>query len=445
MRKPCFAALTSLGLLIAGFGLSAALADESKGRCKVYTLDNRVLEGDVKEDGDSYVIERSKGITVRLKKTEVRKLEAISEASNTEPGSTGGSSLRRRAVTNEEIAEILGSDDVELSELDPSATIDLMKEIPLDPSGLQEMFSVAGPKAKHLLTKHFVIVYTSETDAARRLAARLDSVYEWCAKLANQLELQKRLPRYKLEIYYFGTFDEYDKYQTVMGLRNVGFIGFYSHVNNRSAFFDMLTWPPFAQQLEAARQPGVDAKTRLGVETKIGRLVEHNNFEVVQHEAAHHVHYNIGIFTKFGDTPRWMSEGLATMFEVPPSGSGGSLGSLNHTRLYNFRRVWGEKGERLPDMKTFLLNDGLFFQLGWSGYLIGWTVNQYLYRTQPDKFKQWMQLLGERESYEEVSVADRLAQFEDIFGEVNDIWVKKYIDYIASLELRRDVLPPEWP
>lgn len=442
MNRALIATATAIALLAAGFGMSTAAAQESKGRCKIYTVNNKVYEGDVKLDGDTYSIEPSKGIVIRLRKTEVRRIEPLGNATE-KPGNNSESSLKRRPITDEEIAEILGSDDLHLSELDPRETIDLNQELPIDPVGLQEMYSVAGPKAKHLETKHFVIVYTSDLDQARKLASRLDSVYDWCVKFSDMLELNKTLPKHKLEIYYFGTFEEYDKYQTVMGFRQGGAIGFYHPINNRSAFFDMMTYPPFKQQLEAVRQPGVDGKTRLQVETKIARLVEHNNFEVVQHEAAHHVHFNIGIFTQFGDTPRWMTEGLATMFEVPPSRTGGSLGSLNHYRLYNYRRFWGEKGERLPDMKTFLLNDGMFFQLGYSGYLIGWSVNQYLYRTQPEKYKKWMQLLGQREAFENVTVSDKLAQFEDIFGEVDDIWVKKYKDYIASLELKKEDLPPD--
>lgn len=442
MNKALIAATAGVLVLLAGFGMSSAAAQEDKGRCKIYTVDGKEYEGNVTLDGDTYHIERSKGIVIRLRKTEVRKIEPLA-APGVNPAVGPNGSLKRRPVTDEEIAEILGSDDLRLSELDPKETIDLNQEIPLDPIGLQEMYSVAGPKAKHLLTKHFVIVYTSDLEQARKLAARLDSVYDWCVKYSDLLELNKTLPKYKLEIYYFGDFEEYDKYQTVMGFRAGGAIGFYSRVNNRSAFFDMMTYPPFKQQLEAVRQQGVDGKTRLQVETKIARLVEHNNFEVVQHEAAHHVHFNIGIFNQLGDTPRWMTEGLATMFEVPPSTTGGSLGSLNHYRLYNFRRYWGEKGERLPDMKTFLLNDGLFFQLGYSGYLIGWSLNQYLFRAKPEGYKKWMQLLGRRESFEEVSTADRLSQFEDIFGEVDDIWVKKYNDYIANLELKKADLPPD--
>ncbi len=445
MRRHWFAALAigaGIALSLPGSPITAALAQDFPGTYRVHRISGSPLEGEVTEDGDSYRVKVKAGIVVTIKKSEVRKLEAVE--SDSSPAEAPNGSLRR-PVTDAELEAVLGSEDIELTHLDPSENVDLLAELPQNPVSEQEMLRITGPKGKLLYTKHFVVAYTSDIESARKLASRLDSVFAWHVKFMDMLDLPKIRPASKLEIFYFGTFDEYDKYQTVNGFREMGAIGFYMRTNNRSSFFDMRTWPPFAAQLESAKDPSVDWRERQRIQNRVLQLVEHNNLEVVQHEAAHHIQFNIGVFPKLGDMPRWVTEGMATMFEVPPSEVGASLGALNHYRLFQFRQIWGPRGQRLPQLRQFILNDNIWFNFGGASYPAGWAINQYLFRQHPEGFKKWMHLMAQREDNEQVSVSDKLAQFEDIFGEVDEIWESKFYDYLEGLELKTSHLPVEGP
>jgi hypothetical protein len=209
----------------------------------------------------------------------------------------------------------------------------------------------------------------------------------------------------------------------------------------------MSKFPPYVPYLEQVNDPSVDSKRRQEIAGKMKRIIEHQNLEVVQHEAAHHIHFNIGIFPKGGDFPRWQTEGLATMFEVPPSEVGASFGSINHTRLSQIRQFYGPRGEGLPPMRDFILNDGLFFQMGGAAYPIGWAINYHLLQNKRDAFRQWMLLMGQREDdwQTQVTVAERSEQFEELFGTINDDWVKAFNDFIASVQLRPSIVPPDFP
>ncbi len=46
----------------------------------------------------------------------------------------------------------------------------------------------------------------------------------------------------------------------------------------------------------------------------------HQNADVIIHEATHQTAFNTGVHRRFGQTPKWVAEGLATMFEGPACG-----------------------------------------------------------------------------------------------------------------------------
>src|SRR4029078_5567727 len=75
------------------------------------------------------------------------------------------------------------------------------------------------------------------------------------------------------------------------GLRpNSAILGYYSPATNRILMFD-----------SAGSSSGADWTT---------------NADTIIHEAAHQSAFNTGVHTRFGDSPRWLAEGLGTMFEA---------------------------------------------------------------------------------------------------------------------------------
>ena len=413
---------------------------------RVIQTNGKEIIGAVTVLPNDYEVKVGSGITVKIPKNSVHKLIAVEESSDSSDSEQP--SAFRRMITEEEIDAVLGSGNIELGPPDVDTNVDLMAPLPVDEISVREMEKIAGKDAKRYPTDHFILVYTSDKEQAQQLGSRLESVYKWAVKYMEMLDIpHTERPDAKLEIFFFGTHQEYDAYQRYNGWSSMGAIGFYMRTNNRSAFFDMMTYPPYRGIQERAKDPQTPPQERRRLTNTLKRLIEHENLEVVQHEAAHHIHFNIGIYPKGGDIPRWMSEGLATMFEVPPSGLGASLGATNHYRLFHFRRTFGDRGERLPPMRQFILNDGVFFQLGFHGYSIGWALNHYLYRTQREKYAEWMRLLAKRpdDFTQRVETSEKQEQFEDIFGEIDDEWVKKFNDFIGDIQLDPKGLPPEMP
>lgn len=433
-------------------------AAQDLGKMRIQDMKGRWYVGRVEELPDAYEIRQDNGITTTLRKSEVKAIRSVEEVTEAEP--TGyeayaAASSFRRHVVDDEIAELLEGITIDTSDIIESAG-DMLSDLPVDEDSVDEMKRLAGARDDQVLLKpHFALVYTSSDDEARRLASRLESVYRWNVKFLKMLKLQPTRPEHKLEIFYFGTHKEFEAYSVNTSGSPSGALGFYRPSDNRSAFFELSTYPPIAFWLEQAKDTRRPYKQRQIARNKLNQWVEFNNMKVIQHEAGHHIHFNIGLFPRdvfmdpdsFDSLPRWLVEGTTMMFEFPPSRAGASLGTVNHGRLDEFDKIYGRKDEhrRLSPqrLKTFILDNGVFLRGGHSTYSLGWALVYYCWKEDRDKYAEYMRVISQREPGTNVTYTEREREFEDIFGRIDEDWIDKWYEFLDGLLLKKSVLPPE--
>lgn len=437
--RPFVLALASFVVCGVGIWASTAYADLS-GRYRFVRNDGSIVEGEVVEEGDVYVVKVAQGITVRLRKNEVRDFRKIeTEASRVD---TAGDKPRTDkdgagAITDDELTALLGADELGV---DNEPDKDVLPALDLNPDGVAQMKAIAATD-NVITTDHFALVYTSNRETALRLASRLEAIYRWNYKFAKMLNIEVRRPTHKLEIYFFGKHEEFMGYSANHGFQELGVLGFYMPDDNRSAFFDMDTWPPYAGAMERWKRAAPADRRRLS--NWLRRTRDFQNMEVVQHEAAHHIHFNIGIFNSNARPPRWLSEGLAMMFELPPGSTGASLGTLNNNRIYQFQTNFAsEQFRKSFPLKQWILNDEHFFRGGGWSYPVGWAITNYLYRKHRDKFASYMQKIAALDEDKAGETLEREKLFEDHFGVVDDKWQEAFFKYNMSLPVIRSQLPP---
>jgi hypothetical protein len=222
-----------------------------------------------------------------------------------------------------------------------------------------------------------------------------------------------------------------------MGFVMENALGFYMRTNNRSAFFDMMTWPRVADWTKRLKEPNIPFRTRRLYSNYIRRWTSHLNLEVVQHEAAHHVHFNLGVFNGRGSLPRWVVEGLAQMFEVKRSSIGGILGATNHYRLYQLRQQYGKEIKSVGDLRLFIV--GRNFN---NNYPLAWSIHHYLFKKHREGYSKLMRILAQREDDVDVSETQFQQEFEDALGmPIDEDFVQGYLDYLNGISLRWAGLP----
>ena len=406
---------------------------------RIVRTDGRVFEGEVTETPDGYQVKVKTGdtgaITVTIRKNDVKQITRVEPEKPTEEGITFAGRLP--SISDGDIADILGETPAFLKNVAANPYKILRDKLDIDVDSVEEMKSIAGKKALTYETAHFVFVYTSERSQAVELAAKLEGIYEWVIKYMEQLEIPPHRPKAKLEVYFFGTHEEFKAYQTLHGSYNLGILGLYYPTTNRSGFFEMHTWPPVARTLEQLKDKGVDPARRRKLNNQLDEFSTFHNLEVVQHEAAHQVHFNLGVFPlKWTEgVPRWAVEGLATMFEVPQSSQGGSLGAVNHKRLQEFRETFKDVEKIPPEAMRLFIIGSTYLGSDYNVYVMGWALHHYLRGAHRAGYAKYMQLLASRDNprLTELTPTAKQKEFEDIFGPVDENWMKAFAKYMNDI------------
>ncbi len=172
-----------------------------------------------------------------------------------------------------------------------------------------------------------------------------------------------------------------------------GILGYYSPLTNRILMFDAST-----------TDRGWDWTT---------------NASTIIHEAAHQTAFNTGVHDRFADAPRWVVEGLGTMFEArgvwqsrsyPQQADRINRGRFNAWLAYS-------KGRRPSDAIARLVSSDRMFGADIDGaYAEAWALSFFLIESMPKKYIEYLGKTAARPDFAEYPAPKRLQDFTDVFG-----------------------------
>jgi len=370
-------------------------------------------------------------------------------------------------------------------------------EIPVDSGQENQLLQTVGAEFQIKRTPHFLIVYNTEKKLVIELISRLEHTYHAVYRFCKACGIEGKQPSRRLEVLFFNEPSEYINYTTNFAFPAAGTYGLYFEPTNRSAFFNVLNEPQMillhigittAQEnldqlkktLKEIRnnQTPVEIRFRNGrtvrlTKTEIKKKIEsteselqildgrrkaysdHINQTVMQHETAHQVLFNAGIHVRGSTNPRWLVEGLACLFETPPSSRGAGFATINQMRLKDFRTaVAGESSKqrltaddyftavekgRIPSLHDLITKPRLLESRGQSGttaYALAWALTHYLHRNKTEQFAAYLKDLSSRHPTTRVNPSRELAVFEKHFGPIDRDFVKQWSEYIFRLKYR---------
>jgi hypothetical protein len=171
-------------------------------------------------------------------------------------------------------------------------------------------------------------------------------------------------------------------------------LGFYSAQDNRVALYDL-------QGFDHSGDGWADSA------------------ETIIHEAAHQTAFNTGIHSRFCMPPRWVGEGLATLFEAPGVWNSRShtrsQDRINRDRLLQFKQqLAGRQPARFADL---ISSDRMFQSNTDAAYAESWAFTWYLVETQPRLYAQYLKRTASHAQFTVPTSAERLKDFTSVFGE----------------------------
>jgi hypothetical protein len=221
------------------------------------------------------------------------------------------------------------------------------------------------------------------------------------------------------------SFDDYCKKDGFRAFR--GLMGYYIRTTNRVALFDPGDGQAAISGDDPSASPGLVSAT-----------IEAGLADTMIHEATHQVAFNTGLHSRVGINPKWVVEGLATVFESPGIRESGSHRGKAFERINRERYVWFQgyaQSRRKPkSLATFISSDKLFETSALDAYAEGWALSFYLIETRPANYAKYLKAIASRDPVKDYSPEDRLADFKKAFGSDLDMLEADFLRFISRLE-----------
>jgi hypothetical protein len=273
-------------------------------------------------------------------------------------------------------------------------------------------------------TEHFLLVHNVKPVVAKWLAGQMEGTYKRNVALARSLRVPIEEPPHRLEVVLLDRFEQFAQYAQGVGFVPENTRGFYDERKNRSTFFNAFNDPQVEEFNSKVDQLEVREGPHSGQVRKLRRYVNRHARSylraAMRHELSHQVQFNCGLLRRGADTPVWLAEGLACLFE-PAGGSGARSQAINQVRLRRFHEV-AEENE-LMGIRELLnarpqLEDDLERADGF--YAQAWALVYYLVRYRARLMAAYLETIRSRVPGEETSDEEEVAAFEGVFGKIDE-------------------------
>ena len=240
-------------------------------------------------------------------------------------------------------------------------------------------------------TGHYLVVHPP--GQRHKWAPRFEQIYRAFVRYFKVRGLRVPTPRVPLIAVVFPDETSFRKYALKQGTKiPPRWLGYYSRISNRIIVYD------------------VTSKTT-------NSKLWHVNAATVIHEAAHQLAFNTGVHNRFTPPPRWLAEGLGTLFE-----SRGVWNSATHPHLkdrVNLGRL-NDFREYLPRRKTgslarFISDDRMFRSDPVAAYAEAWALTFFLSEKYPRQYIDYLSRTASKQPFTKYSAPLRLKDFHVSF------------------------------
>lgn len=156
----------------------------------------------------------------------------------------------------------------------------------------------------------------------------------------------------------------------------------------------------------------------------------------VIHEATHQTAYNVGVHSRLAKGPRWVSEGLAMMFEARGVHDARSYdrgdSRLNLYRLTDFQRDVAPS-EPMGPLARFIASDQAFDRTPLLAYAEAWALTFFLCETRPREYAEYLEITASRPMFSEYPADQRVADFRRAFCDDLSLLNSQFLSYMKEL------------
>lgn len=154
------------------------------------------------------------------------------------------------------------------------------------------------------------------------------------------------------------------------------------------------------------------------------------------HEATHQLAYNTGLHSRIGWNPRWIVEGLATVFEAPGIRDGTknrtAASRINRGRFVRFGNFAAER-YKTKSLESFLASDKMFQASMSDAYAQAWAFSFFLIETRPRKYGELLKTIAAREPLSGYPAEQRVADFRRIVADNLNLLEAEFLRFMKRI------------
>lgn len=308
-------------------------------------------------------------------------------------------------------------------------------------SGLQarnQLRQQFGPGWKIVGTGHYLVC--TATQHGREYAQHFEDVYRSFRTYFTQRGFELPEPEFPLIAVVFASQSDFaaqcqkDDVPFLPGLR-----GYYNRRTNRICLFERdddfvrLDVRPGTTPFSAADRPSAAVSRQMQPATTGGPLratasvqadlvdasVAASLKDTIVHEATHQLAFNLGLHSRIGQTPSWLVEGLATMFEADGTrrntGGANAAGRINPERFQWFN-TYRQKRRQSGLLAEFVSAEKIPTDNMLDFYAESWALTFFLAETRPRQYTAYLRRVADRDPLQSYTERQRLEDFQASFG-----------------------------
>ncbi len=253
---------------------------------------------------------------------------------------------------------------------------------PVPPASANEVLSVP----------HFRIEHWGDTRQAALLAVQLEDVLAAHRRFVRELGLPNSRLSDRLHVRYLPTWQAYQQLVQGAQLTKHGGLGHFDPSDGHIVLYAIATHP----ELVELRRALADAERPDEYHALQSRLQAREILlqrSIIRHETAHLLQAELGIFPSFDDMPRWLVEGLATLFETLEFPAHHAPQPINTLRRHELIKLHGDDPD-LPARLRRLILEKECWREG-SDYALAWAICHHLYADRPRALGRLLQHIAE--------------------------------------------------
>ncbi len=268
-----------------------------------------------------------------------------------------------------------------------------------------------GSKYQVSVTQNFIVVHP--VGSSTKWAQPFETLYQRFRQYFTTRKITVDDPEFPMVAVVLRTRGEFDRFLKSYHDYHKDILGYYSPRSNRIITFD---------------QSAGQAKDQSWF----------FNAGTIIHEATHQTAFNTGIHSRFGPVPRWISEGLAMMFEAPGVNNSNFYSRqskrINRDRLIALKYYY-QKNKVDGRWMDMISSDNLFRKDPTLAYAMAWGMTFYLAETQPRNYIRFLKHDAKRADFAAYDRSDRRKDFAKYFGANTTDLEARIKDFITNLKI----------